>query len=59
MQAWPLFMIDVGQQGRDGRREVGVVEDDGGRLAAELERAALQPLTAEPADPLAARRPTR
>ena len=50
----PVVHDGVGQQRGDGRRQVGVVEDDGGRLATQLERAALEALAAEPADTLAA-----
>ena len=38
-QAWPLFMSDANLRPSIGGGEVGVVEDDGGRLAAELEAA--------------------
>ena len=54
MHAWPLFMIEFGMQPGDRGREVGVVEDDRRRLAAELERAALELLAAERADALPA-----
>ena len=49
-QAWPLFMMRDGSSVGERGVEVGVVADDGGRLAAELERAALELLAADRAD---------
>ena len=54
--AWPLFMIALGSSPGIVVGEVGVVEDDRRRLAAELERAALELLAAERGDLLAGRR---
>ena len=52
-QAWPLFMIAPASAPGSRVVEVGVVEDDRRRLAAELEGAALELLAAERADALA------
>ena len=49
-QAWPLFMVPAPTIGGIDGVEVGVVADDRGRLAAELERHALEPLAAERRD---------
>ena len=54
-QTWPV-RIALGAGDASARpREVGVVEDDGGRLAAELERAAGDALAAHRGDPAAGR----
>src|SRR5580704_12522536 len=50
----PVVHDGVGQQCRDRRGQIGVIENDRRRLAAELERAALEALAAQPADALSA-----
>ena len=49
-QAWPLFISANGMRVGERGVEVGIVGDDGGRLAAELERAPLELLAADGTD---------
>jgi hypothetical protein len=46
-QAWPLFMMPASMSCGTTVRDVGVVEHDGGRLAAQLEGARAQQLATQ------------